>query len=611
MTDYNKLKVADLRNILKERGIPSTGLSRKQQIVDALESHDATQAQDATETEGDVAESNASAAVASGSGEVEEQPAEDLEAVVAESAAENAQEDPDYARTDNGGANGDAQGTVVEDIPMAEAVENGDSQDPLEPLADPTALPVEVQLDTILADSKAMDPETQQLQTGPETPRQVSASPDGQSSETRKRKRRSPSPTLHESSVNKKLKAAEDEPIKLPEDEVDRAPVAPNVSSGAGDHKKILPYGTSDDVMEVIAEPAASEPTSYPIEEPRPPQNSYEHDVGQEKEDNPTMPLSPTDNDSSGPPSTHPTTRSLYIRELMRPLQAQQLREHIVTLAARPGEDLDESVVTNLHLDNIRTHAFVSFASTSAASRVRTALHGRVWPDESIRKQLWVDYVPDEQVQEWIDRELEAGNDKRNVRRWEVEYSTLNNGTITASLQEITAPTGPRRRSSFSNPLPAAAPGQGVMNAPTGPRGHRPSAPSSHPPPTEHRPIRTPTPGNSNSNATASSFNILDERFSSTTTKPKIYYQPVSASLAEKRLDAMDSATSRTWDNGRAMKRATGVEQQAKRYTFEDGDRLVDGGFDASFGYRGPGSGGFSGRGGGGGYRGGRGGGRK
>jgi hypothetical protein len=40
MTDYNKLTVANLRQVLKERGIPSTGLTRKADIVKKLEEHD-------------------------------------------------------------------------------------------------------------------------------------------------------------------------------------------------------------------------------------------------------------------------------------------------------------------------------------------------------------------------------------------------------------------------------------------------------------------------------------------------------------------------------------------------------------------------------------------
>lgn len=40
MTDYSKLKVAELKDLLKERGIPPTGLTRKQQLIDALEEDD-------------------------------------------------------------------------------------------------------------------------------------------------------------------------------------------------------------------------------------------------------------------------------------------------------------------------------------------------------------------------------------------------------------------------------------------------------------------------------------------------------------------------------------------------------------------------------------------
>ncbi|KAK3066443.1 hypothetical protein LTR53_017209, partial [Teratosphaeriaceae sp. CCFEE 6253] len=46
-TDYNKLKVAELKDLLKDRGIPQTGLSRKQSIIDALEAKDAEVSEDA------------------------------------------------------------------------------------------------------------------------------------------------------------------------------------------------------------------------------------------------------------------------------------------------------------------------------------------------------------------------------------------------------------------------------------------------------------------------------------------------------------------------------------------------------------------------------------
>lgn len=40
MADYNKQTVAQLRQILKDRGIPSTGLTRKAQIIEKLEEAD-------------------------------------------------------------------------------------------------------------------------------------------------------------------------------------------------------------------------------------------------------------------------------------------------------------------------------------------------------------------------------------------------------------------------------------------------------------------------------------------------------------------------------------------------------------------------------------------
>jgi hypothetical protein len=40
MAQYNKQTVAQLRQVLKERGIPSTGLTRKAQIVEKLEEAD-------------------------------------------------------------------------------------------------------------------------------------------------------------------------------------------------------------------------------------------------------------------------------------------------------------------------------------------------------------------------------------------------------------------------------------------------------------------------------------------------------------------------------------------------------------------------------------------
>lgn len=592
--DYNKLKVAELRDVLKQRGIPSTGLSRKQQIVDALEAHDATQ------TNGEPGKATSAAGPSVDDGNT---PGIEKSAIL-EDGAEDAQ--TNLEPTSGGLESADRNGVVAsnEDSTMVEAATLHESKDTVEEVAESGDLPAQGDPDAAVADSESTKVDVTLADSREQTPRQALSSLEEQSSETRKRKRRSPTPTPSEASINKKLKTAEDELVKLPEDNaVDDVAVVLDTSSVAADHKETLPNSTSDDVMEADTVATSSEPTTQHAEFL--PKSLNGQTTQQTLEQYSGRPLSPADMESSAPESIHPTTRSLYIRDLLRPLQPQQLRAHIVSLATQAGVEPDDSVVTMFHLDNIRTHAFVTFTSTAAATRVRAALHGQVWPDESTRKKLWIDFVPDERVQEWIDRELDSGANKRDVRRWEIEYTTLNDGTVTASLQEITAPTGPRRKSSFSNQSLAAPQGQGMMNAPLGPRADRPSLSSTQAQPSEPRRNRTPTPTTSNNQSTAS-FNVLDQRFSSTITKPKIYYLPVSASLAEKRLETLDRETSRTWDRGRAMKGASGVEQQLRRYTFEDGERLVDGGVDGGYGYRGPG-GGFGGRRGGGGYRGSRG----
>ncbi|KAK3058663.1 hypothetical protein LTR09_000228 [Extremus antarcticus] len=611
MTDYSKLKVAELRDVLKERGIPSTGLSRKQQIIDALEAHDAKQPDHAdNEVSADVPDAGATLENNDG-GEAHENDdggeaiVEKEKDAVPEDALEKVQETVEDAQEVLNGGNVGHAGVEDADAAMGDAAAENEQEVTAELVVDTTASLVPEDHDPVATTVAPAALQDEPMESQLETPRQLSPTLEGQSSETRKRKRRSPTPPPSSDSINKKLKSAGDELVKLPEDNVvGDAPVSLEPSSDAVDSMEILPYGTSDDVMQITDVPANSELPSLPLDGPPPPQVEHEDNVTLE---DPTMRASSPIEDDSAPPSIHPRTRSLYIRDFIRPLSPQQLREHLTTLAARAGEEEDETVVTKFHLDNIRTHAFASFASTSAASRVRSALHGRVWPEESQRKPLWVDYIPDDKVQEWIDREMESGNNKRDVRRWEVEYTSINDGTVTVSLQEITAPTGPRRRSSFSNPAPTQVPGLGMMNAPTGPRSQRPPAPIEHPADRLEPAIRKQS--TTSNNTTSASFDILDERFSSTTVKPKIYYLPVASDLAEKRLDELERTTSRTWDNGRAMKKASGVEQQSRRYTFEDGSRIVDGGVDAGYGYRGPGGGNFGGapRGG---YRGGRGGGR-
>lgn len=63
MADYSKQTVAQLRQILKDRGIPSTGLTRKAQIIEKLEDADgALEATNAPEAGDDGADAPSDAA---------------------------------------------------------------------------------------------------------------------------------------------------------------------------------------------------------------------------------------------------------------------------------------------------------------------------------------------------------------------------------------------------------------------------------------------------------------------------------------------------------------------------------------------------------------------
>ena len=178
-------------------------------------------------------------------------------------------------------------------------------------------------------------------------------------------------------------------------------------------------------------------------------------------------------------PALHPATPALYIRDFMRPLHPSSLKEHLIALAAPSSSTPSPETITEFFLDPIRTHCLVGFSSTSAASRVRSSLHDRVWPNERTRRPLWVDFVPEEKLQKWIEVESEAtGSRGHAAKRWEVVYED-EDGSIKAYLQE--AGSGPR-----PTPSHPAKPdiGLGVSGAPSGPRGraapdHRPAPPPS------------------------------------------------------------------------------------------------------------------------------------
>jgi hypothetical protein len=279
----------------------------------------------------------------------------------------------------------------------------------------------------------------------------------------------------------------------------------------------------------------------------------------------PTGPVAEEDLDSgSVAPALHAATPALYIRDLMRPLRIETLRTHLVSLATPPSASPDPEILQSLFLDSMKTHALVLFSNTNAASRVRATLHGTVWPPEGQRKPLFIDFVPEDKIKDWIRQEEEhfvAEKEGRAVgrpiasKRFEVVYDkNPYSNTVEAIFQEVGA-------------------GAQAFNPPKGPRSNieqrRPT--DSHQQPPAGAPSKP-------AGDFAKSFQTLDQLFQSTTAKPKLYYLPVTDRIADRRLDDLDAETSRDWHpEERIRGRGAGAAalNQKMRYSFDEDDRVV------------------------------------
>ncbi|KAI4720656.1 hypothetical protein E4T48_03133 [Aureobasidium sp. EXF-10727] len=518
--DYNSLTVAKLKDELKERDIPSTGLKLKKDFVDRLEQHD-------QET-------------------LNQQP--DLEQTPAE---EPTATDPPSA---------------TDPLPASE-----DKPEP-EPTNQQESTAAEPTQETLPDNAPSPQPEAMDQLPAAASPEPVETeepvSPDG-----KKRKRRSPSPPMSEDIVHKKLKQEADGPVvHLPADQhaVKDDESMPDVPLEQPD-LTLQPMSTSDDL---------TQPFTNDSDKPRstrsPNERRFKNLINPSESD--PVQLTPDPADVAVSPAIHPATRALYIRHLVRPINPGGLRDHLEDVARPPDHsDLSASLVEECYVDALRTHAFVLFTSISAASRARASMHARIWPPEPMRKQLWADFFPDERFQDYLETERASGGSRPSqAKRWELVYNSLDDGV---EVQLVEAGPATHRASTHA----------GAPNAPpTGPRGsmssgRRPSfAQSEQRRPSQ--PVHVPAPRRSSRVVEEASapFLELDKLFNFTSTKPKLYWQPVSDNLADDRLDELDRETSRDWDPRADMKRngdslGRGLDQ-LKRYTFEDGDVLVDGG---------------------------------
>ncbi|GKZ18599.1 hypothetical protein AbraIFM66951_007618 [Aspergillus brasiliensis] len=376
----------------------------------------------------------------------------------------------------------------------------------------------------------------------------------------RKRKRRSQSPVpTPEALASKKAKAQVETPrVVLPEDQ-----------AAVKEHES-QPDGALPGPQETPEERAGRE--TAPDQEAPPTQDEttkkgapLKQDVRFKglfaaKETEQTRPVSPPPadavmEDADVEPAVHAATAALYVGGLMRPLQPIALKNHLVSLASPPDASPNPDVVVDFYLDRIKTHCFASFTSVSAASRVRTALHGTVWPNERNRKTLFVDFIPEDKLSTWIEKEEGSRPRGGPPARWEVRYEPTDDG-VEAVLEEV----DPRSASSQQMRAPEAT---GFSRPPpTGPRAElgaprRPSGPVTA----------------DSSSRPGQGFKPLDELFMSTTTKPKLYYLPVPREVADRRLDRFDDLLRKG-----EFPRRGGDER--RRITFEDEDFFVDNGPD-------------------------------
>ncbi|KAK1997252.1 SAP domain-containing protein [Colletotrichum falcatum] len=567
MKDWSKQTVVQLKAELKRRGLAVAGL--KQELVDRLAENDNEIA--AQDTEASPAEPELTASPKPDSGEA--------------TAAENAPADT----TPSNPIVAEAEPSVfeaVENVPEASHAPSTAESDKQEMT---TAVPESI---------AALDPT-------PPAPAEIAQ-------DAQKRKRRSESPVESSESVSHKRVKADQDRIDADIDnnaegseQPGIAGVINQVKEGVKETlKEGLEGGTS--LVDDIAKDARdiSENLAEPMEQDQAPSDANDedttmvtshdaiHDEVKEGDASNAAALeepmnvdvtpepvhestnhydehSAMDDERTVEPARHHATESLYIRDLMRPLKEDTVRAHLVELAAPADAEPNDDDIDLFYLDQVKTHAFAVFSSVAKASRVRNALHGLRWPDESNRKELWVDFVPTDKVQIWIDEEQAQSRD-RSIR-FEVLYdedgfASLVSGSATQPARPAPeptrlAPSGPAVKDVNAIPLGPRG-GLGTQGAPSGPRGDAPRGPGPRPP----RQIQ--------------GFPGGDIR--TTRANPPISYQPVSDDLGARRIRNMRSHY--TTDTYRDL----GSETEINRYTFENGDKFVDRGKENFVGIRPP-----------------------
>ncbi|KAK7928034.1 hypothetical protein PG985_005032 [Apiospora marii] len=565
-TDYNKLKVVDLRAELKNRSLPTNGL--KAELVARLEDADSGDAnqEDPEEIPSPTDEQEAILPTQDESNEPEEAPAQSeavkeagVDDVIVEDAQDDAPSVPEAgaeAPVPNGDETGAASepsaSTAPDPGPLATSTNSAASSAQPEPSAVPS--PSEALQDSQKRRRRSTTPvpdrdEVLRKRAKKETGVEVETVPVGEEQPIT-----AEDPTSQPE--EKEVEMVDDNQIVAEEAAVANADAGQLHDNKLENNQGDSQNGEQGDVLM---------PDHQDLDQDRPYARSEGQSDTHMEDQQPQVPASEVERDVE--PSIHPATAALYIKNFMRPLRPQQVQDHLAQLATPVGADFDDRVVVDFYLDNIRTHTLVVFSTTSAASRVRTALHGTVWPEESTRKPLWVDYFPPEMFDEWVDAETAGRGGRGSFNRFEVIYDEDRDGNVMARLEEGSAAPpaakGPPSQSSERKmSIPTGPRGMsGIEGAPLGPRGFQSG---SRGPPVQ------------------SGSGRLDRMDSQNTTRafPSIAYTPVPIEIADRRLAAIADAKTKDYDRD--------FGKEYRRYFFERGDLLVDRGPEIFLGIRPP-----------------------
>lgn len=595
MTDWSKLKVVDLKAELKSRGLPYAGL--KGELIARLVAADEEAAQQGEENPEQEEKPQEPEAEAEAQPEQEIQPdiqSEALPEATAEPATletQDVEESSEPVAVKPPSPVKEREPSPEEKVDTAQEAQPAQQQEehnepPAAAETEPAAPITEVPSKAISDDDgpggeaaasslppvgetpAPLEPVTSSASPKPEEQSTAQASIEP-TPEAQKRKRRSNSPLPTEEDIARKRARSEN----IADGDEIHAAVETNEAdvdmTGAG-ALDITPQtadkGESD--TQVIADSRKKSPS--PVADAPPVEMDFEKDVE---------------------PAVHTPTTALYISNLMRPLRDVDILEHLGGLASTSSADSGQDRIVKFYLNSIRTHAFAVFDTEPSATRVRAALHKCVWPNESNRKALSVDYIPPEKVDEWI--EIEKAGGARSSSRWQVVYRPGPDGF------EAVLESGSVSKARPTEPPPPSNVGADSTNAiPIGPRSHRERERERErdrdrdhdrdrdrdrgmmpPPPTGPRGGR-PGAGAGAGAGGRLTTSPLDHVVEKTHSRPPISYQMVSEDLSRSRLDNMRSHYTR--DRNRDLGR------EINRYSFENGDVFVDRGKEIFEGIRPP-----------------------